>query len=641
MLTPVAPELLHIVGYLTGATLYAMLLSMVMRTGGGGDRLTIATALLGLGWNVGELSVLAFQVLALPGAGAWMSAASYAALGFLAAVAVHSASQAQASEDPPIRRRWRRLVAAIAYASAGLAAGLQAGAAARGGLLPSSPALLLLTAGLAAVVLPLVLLTRRQAQWRRVLWMTALALFAVSALHLGSHGTSESWTMELLGHHASIPLAFAILYQDYRFAFADLFLKRALSLLALVGLVFVAWSAVATAFAESSLRPESAGALLAIWIATVLLFPWIQRGITAFVDRVILLRTGYATLLDELAGTIQRDTSAETVLTRTCDVLARALGATAVTWRTSANLSGLATHEIGVPTAEPPYYVLAVERLAGGRRLLSDDEAMLERAAFLLARRIDALRISEERYERILREREIGTLATEAELRALRAQINPHFLFNTLTTLGYLIQQAPPRALDTLMRLTTLLRGALRSEGEFTTLGHERELIEAYLQIERERFEERLQVAMDIPDHLTDVPLPALIVQPIVENAIKHGIARARSGGLVSVTARRESDPKLGSVLRIVVRNTGASLVREFEPVARRQSLEQVGSLAGVHGTGIGLQNVARRLDHYYGAAAALTLTTDADGATKAEIRLPTGGASTVHVPAVAGRIRS
>ena len=98
-------------------------------------------------------------------------------------------------------------------------------------------------------------------------------------------------------------------------------------------------------------------------------------------------------------------------------------------------------------------------------------------------------RITHERYERELREQEIGKLATEAELRALRAQINPHFLFNALTTIGYLIQTAPPRALDTLMRLTSLLRAVLRSEGELTTLGRELEIVEAYLDIERARFE--------------------------------------------------------------------------------------------------------------------------------------------------------
>ena len=147
---------------------------------------------------------------------------------------------------------------------------------------------------------------------------------------------------------------------------------------------------------------------------------------------------------------------------------------------------------------------MAIGQLTGGRRLLSDDLATLEAIAVVVARRIDAIRITNERYEREIREQEIGKLATEAELRALRAQINPHFLFNALTTIGYLIQTAPPRALETLLRLTALLRAVLRSEGEFTTLGRELEIVESYLDIERARFEQRLRVTIDVPARLAE-----------------------------------------------------------------------------------------------------------------------------------------
>src|SRR5206468_9395549 len=120
----------------------------------------------------------------------------------------------------------------------------------------------------------------------------------------------------------------------------------------------------------------------------------------------------------------------------------------------------------------------------------------LDAIAMLVGRRIDAIRLAHERYDSRIREQEIGKLATEAELRALRAQINPHFLFNALTTIGYLIQTAPQRAFDTLMRLTSLLRSVLRSEGELTTLGREIELVESYLEIERARFEDRLRMSI-------------------------------------------------------------------------------------------------------------------------------------------------
>jgi two-component system LytT family sensor kinase len=263
-----------------------------------------------------------------------------------------------------------------------------------------------------------------------------------------------------------------------------------------------------------------------------------------------------------------------------------------------------------VPTAETPQYVLELGSLQGGRRLFSDDRVTLERMALLAARRVDAVRLQDERYERMLREREISALATEAELRALRAQINPHFLFNALTTVGYLIQEAPARALDTLMRLTTLLRSSLRSEGEFTTLGHERKLLECYLQIERERFEERLEAAIDVPEALAMLQIPSLIVQPLVENAIKHGIAPSRTGGRVAVTARRDWDAD-GAPLRITVTNTGV-------PLQGRQPHPD---------EGIGLHNVERRLRCYYGDAARVTLTTGLRGETVAELVLPVAAA--------------
>ncbi len=136
-----------------------------------------------------------------------------------------------------------------------------------------------------------------------------------------------------------------------------------------------------------------------------------------------------------------------------------------------------------------------------------------------------------------LREEEMLKLTAEAELKALRAQVNPHFLFNALTTIGYLIETAPPRALNTLMQLTALLRGVLKSEGEFTTLGRELELVEHYLKIEHERFEERLRVRIDVPQALRAIRIPTLVLQPLVENAIKHGVAPSRTGGDVEVSA--------------------------------------------------------------------------------------------------------
>ena len=184
---------------------------------------------------------------------------------------------------------------------------------------------------------------------------------------------------------------------------------------------------------------------------------------------------------------------------------------------------------VAVPTVEAPLHVWYVGPLTGGRRWLSDDVALAESVAFIAARRLDALRVADERYAAALRERQIGQLATEAELRALRAQLNPHFLFNALTTIGYLIQVAPARAQSTLMRLTSLLRGVLRrSSTEFSRLGDEIALVQAYLEIEEARFEERLRVRIVVDAALHERADP---VAAAAAAGRERGEARHRAAG--------------------------------------------------------------------------------------------------------------
>ena len=265
---------------------------------------------------------------------------------------------------------------------------------------------------------------------------------------------------------------------------------------------------------------------------------------------------------------------------------------------------------------------------------------MLEHAALLLARRIDAVRSMEERYRHDVREQEMRKLATEAELRSLRAQINPHFLFNALTTIGYLIQTAPDRALEMLMRLTQLLRGVLRrSEGEFATLGEEIELIESYLDIERARFEDRLRVMIDVPPPLRQIRVPALLIQPLVENAIKHGVSPCRAGGEVTILARLarggadqtfatagvpvDAPTLTEETLQIWVRDTGVG-------ASERE-------LARGRARGIGLQNVEQRIKRHYGAAATFGISSASGVGTTVELGLPVNLAPEKLVNAAAG----
>jgi two-component system LytT family sensor kinase len=146
-------------------------------------------------------------------------------------------------------------------------------------------------------------------------------------------------------------------------------------------------------------------------------------------------------------------------------------------------------------------------------------------------------------------------------------------------------------------------RPFLRSGDTAVRLGDEIDLIAAYLDIERARFEERLEINIDLPDALRQIYVPPLLVQPLVENAIKHGIANSRGGGAVDIRARAEDN-----LLVITVRNTGATTSEVAIAQGRRR--------------GVGLANLDARLRHLYGDAARLNLTAAPDE-TRAEVALP------------------
>src|SRR5580704_7706142 len=318
-------ELLNLVGLSTGVVLYAMLLAMVVRgsrTPGVESRfdsLLLATAILGLVWNL-----CALPAYELPKVGFE---------GLLPAVVVHSVLR---GERKAIQGPARRSVVAAAYAVSLLAGVLHAHAALTGAPVPSGLAMRLLTYTFVALVVPLAALTRRQPGSRRAVWAAALAAFAVSALHLSQlHQGDASWPVELLGHHASIPLAFAILYQDYPFALADLFLKRALTLVTLVTIAFVviATFGVRSLAFDQFLRvdPRQVGALVTLWVATTLAYPALRRATSWFVDRIVLRRPDYRSLRATAARRVQAHDDIPALLGDLCALLTPAMSARAVT----------------------------------------------------------------------------------------------------------------------------------------------------------------------------------------------------------------------------------------------------------------------------------------------------------------------
>jgi LytS/YehU family sensor histidine kinase len=339
------------------------------------------------------------------------------------------------------------------------------------------------------------------------------------------------------------------------------------------------------------------------------------------VDKIVLARADYAELLSTLSRALDRCETPATALDETARVLSPALSARSIDWEQSNDASLRSSVQpdrrsavVTVLTSERPYYILSVRELSGGRRLLSDDIAMIEHAALLAARRIDAIRSIQERYRLDVQEQEMRKLAAEAELRALRAQVNPHFLFNALTTIGYLIQTAPERALGTLMRLSGLLRGVLRSGEEFVTIGEELDLIEAYLDIERARFEDRLRVRIEVPWELRRIRIPVLVIQPLVENAIKHGISECLAGGEVRISARLVDNEAV-----ISVADTGIGATEST--IERRKARG-----------GLGLSNIEQRLRRYGNLENPLTIRSTAGSGTTVEIRIPAQATETAAI---------
>ncbi len=223
----------------------------------------------------------------------------------------------------------------------------------------------------------------------------------------------------------------------------------------------------------------------------------------------------------------------------------------------------------------------------------TEDVAQLRALAAQLGLALERLRLVE-------RERALVRQTSEAEMAALRAQINPHFLFNALNTVAALIRDRPAQAESTVEHLAGLFRDVLTASGQaLVPLRDELRLVRRYLHVEQARFGDALAVSVDVDDEAGGVPVPAFAVQTLVENAVKHGVERKRGGGAVTVCARRAADR-----LEVVVEDTGAGLA------------------PGGAVYGVGLGNVADRLRLLYGDGASLDVAPTETGV-RATLLLP------------------
>ncbi len=555
--------------------------------------LSIASAGLAWLWNAGSLGAL------LSGAGAvhWaLEAVSFCSLSLLPAVLLHLSLNGKL-----------RSIAAAGYMLSAAATVLHLCEDLAPGWQLHRWALSIITFGFGSLTLVCTAALLRQGKETRgrtsqVLASMCLLLFAVSFAHFGSGQPPQAWK-EAIVHHAGIPLALVILLQDYRFVFADAFVRFLANVLLAVSLAYGAlWLAANLGLEGSSPHPLAnvfgVAALCSLLIVFAYLRSVLQRWLTRWVFPAGRMEAAIAGLRSRAIA--MRDESA--YLGWAAERMAAQVHAG--NFEAAGPGAGLDTAGLDYPAVadevpqvadearwdwveavvpirlahgEVRYILLGPRR--GGRRYLSEDLRSLHYLANVTAEGIERFRAAE-----------MHRLVAEAELRALHSQINPHFLFNALNTIYGIIPREAAAARRTVLNLADLFRYFLQSDKILIPLAEELKIVQAYLEIERLRLGPRLQTILHIDPGVEQTPIPVLSIQPLVENAIKHGLARRRDEGWLKVTASVH-----GGRLTVVVADSGAGDGQE--PAAS----ERVGA-------GMGIANVSRRLELCFGPEAGVTL---------------------------------
>lgn len=604
------PVLINVLGHAAGGLLFSIFLILLYSrrgwAGGRGRYLSGVAAILSLVWNLGSLVALVWHDLPASLLDL-VVAISFSVLSLLPAVLLQVS----------LEGRFRSLVSA-GYLLSFTAVLMHFWEVRKGGAALHQPALLIITVGF--LLLTTIAVVRaafaRDANGRsggiRTIASMSLALFAMSFVHFGTGHASQAWSSELFVHHAGIPLALFVLLQDDRFVLLDAFVRFLVNALlaAILAALFIA-VAFRPAVVERVLSEPLQEAFLLIGICVLLVaFAWSRSTVQTWLTHAIFRRGGLAYLpsrvkdapgfsteeqyLDWAAAVI-----AAAVKTRDYVVIRQKdldeFGSLPLPISASAHLQDSSLRQWSWAEAILPIRVgpgdlriVLLGRRQGGQRYLSEDLDALARAASEIAERIEAMQ-----------RQEMKRLVTQAELRALQSQINPHFLFNALNTLYGTIPRGAAGARRMVLNLAEVFRYFLQSDKSFVPLSREIEIVRAYLEVEQLRLADRLQVEIHVDHGASEVPIPVLSIQPLVENAIKHGVAQSSESGYVRIKCEIHFQQ-----LRVSVENS-----------ARGAAPESTGA-------GVGLQNVRRRLEICYGPAAHLRLAIGTEKSL-AELEIP------------------
>jgi hypothetical protein len=423
------------------------------------------------------------------------------------------------------------------------------------------------------------------------------------------------------------PIYFMIasVYYEDRFAFYDLVVKRGLLLLlSMLILGLFLWPTLPwlEALPGGAVRPW----LFAVALVPVaMVLPWLMSRTERWLDRRWFGRefTPVEAVKHVLAA-MQPATDEQTLIKAAEARLSEIFGAKiAVLVGSRAIFESAAQVDVKlispVSGAVVRIVVLTEERT---RRFLSEDLTLLRSLGSVFGFMLENIRLQRKRVEQEQLAQELRLQSSKSELKALRAQINPHFLFNALNAIASLIHTDPARADEAVEQLAEVFRYTLRrSDSEWAPLDQELTFARAYLDVEQARFGQRLTFTID-SDHLAPAPLiPSMLLQTLLENAVKHGVSQERGPGRIDVVVRLTPDQ-----ITLEVRNTGPAVAPPGVPRRDPSTREADGSAArsGQGGEGFGLHSVRERLKGHFGDRASFTLTRDEQaGVTVARIDMP------------------
>jgi two-component system, LytTR family, sensor kinase len=410
-------------------------------------------------------------------------------------------------------------------------------------------------------------------------------------------------------------LVIGSLFYFARFRAVDVFLKLSLRLFAGVTLALAA-AGLAVGPIEKIANVSTAPlafkviGLTALIGFVVLLTQRVSRITDTVVERHIFRTPNYRQAAGELQERLALLESVSAVIAETEEFVGRTLGMLNVSVHPSPGPSEDVNAEdvVRAPilVGNQSEYVLTVSSRSRQHIVMTVDVEFLRNVAVIVGRRLEALARERDRVERGGREAQLVHQVVSAELRALRAQLNPHFLFNALNTIAALIPHEPEKAELMVVRLAKVFRHLLtHSEKSFSSLQEEIEFLQTYLEIEKVRFGERLTVEFEIGEAVATATVPSLILQPLVENALKHGLAPKRGDNQLIIRADRIAD-----ALSLSVEDNGIGISNAIHAMQPE-------------GSGVGLRNIRERLRTIYGNRASLVLENIAQGGSRASVIIP------------------